>query len=77
MRKLVNFKARLLTDGDSMLFKQIYRRRWWGILSVAAQRAVALNLEGGDFAPAVEMLRPSDEELLCTTIAAPAESRMR
>ena len=77
VRLCVNLKAQRLADGDSKLFKLIYHRRWWGILSIAAQRAVALNLHGGDWAPAIPLDAPSSEELLCATITAPAESRMR
>ena len=77
VRQLIDNKARHLSADDSKLFKLIYYRRWWGILSVATQRAVAMNLLGGDWAPAIALHTPSAEELLCATIAAPAESRLR
>jgi len=76
VRKLVDFKARGVSVDDSQLFKLIYWRRWWGILSMATQRAVAMNLLGGDWAPTIAFHTPSNEELLCTTIPAPSESRM-
>ena len=76
VRKLVDFKARLVSVDDSQLFKLIYWRRWWGILSTATQRAVAMNLLGGDWAPIIAFHTPSNEELLCTTIPEPRESRM-
>ena len=70
-------KAQHLSDADNKLYKLIYHQRWWGILSFAAQRAVALNLLGGDWAPAVALEIPSTEELLCATVATPIPSRMR
>ena len=77
VHKLIEFKARHLSDEESQLFKAIYSRRWWGILSVATQRAVAMNLLGGNWAPTIALYTPSSEELLCATIATPNESRMR
>ena len=77
VRKCVDLKAQHLSDSDNKLFKLIYHRRWWGILSIAAQRAVALNLSGGNWAPAFVSETPCTEELLCATVASPAESRMR
>ena len=77
VRQLIDNKARHLSADDSKLFKLIYYRRWWGILSVATQRAVAMNLLGGDWAPAIALHTPSAEELLCATIAALTEGRMR
>ena len=77
VKMLINFKAQNLSDGDARAFKMVYFRRWWGILSIAVQRAVALNLLGGDWTPSIAMVEPSEEELLCTTIVPPLESRPR
>ena len=41
VRKCVDLKAQHLSDSDNRLFKLIYHRRWWGILSVSLQKAVA------------------------------------
>ena len=77
VRKLVSAKGRTLNDTNSGLIKLIYSRRWWGILSMAAQRAVALNLLGGPWAPLCEWAEPTEEELLCCPECPPVESRMR
>ena len=77
VRQLVNLKAQQTSADDCKLLRLVYFRRWWGILSIAAQRAVALNLLGGDWAPAIAWHAPSDEELLCATIVPPSASRLR
>ena len=77
VHQLVELKARHASDEDCKLVKLVYFRRWWGILSVAVQRAVSMNLLGGDWAPAIALEAPSDEELLCATIVPPSEPRMR
>ena len=74
---LISLKAQHLGDADARAFKMVYFRRWWGILSIAVQRAVALNLQGGDWTPSIALAQPSEEELLCTTIVPPLESRLR
>ena len=77
VRQLVSNKAHNLNDSDTKLFRLMYTRRWWGILSVAVQRAVAANLLGGDWAPACGWYEPSEEELLTTCTIPPPDSRLR
>ena len=77
VRQLINNKAQHLGDIDTKAFRLIYARRWWGILSVAVQRAVASNLLGGNWMPSIPLSPPSMEELLCATVVPPATSRMR
>ena len=77
VKKLVVLKTRSAPLESSKVLKLIYFRRWWGILSVAVQRAVAMNLLGGDWAPAMSLWPPTEEELLCATVVPPAETRMR
>ena len=77
VRKLLNHKCTAVGGGDTTLLRLVYSRRWWGILSVAVQRAIALNLLGGNWAPVLGIVQPSEEELLCTAVCPPCESRMR
>ena len=77
IHRLVTLKAQRSGEADGRLIKLLYSRRWWCILSLAAQRAVASNLLGGDWAPLFCVVAPSDEELLSSAVFPPAESRMR
>ena len=77
VRKLVTTKCGHLEGPERKLLQLIYHRRWWGILSTSAQRAVALNLLGGDWAPSCSFVLPSEEVLLCAAVVPPAASRMR
>ena len=56
-------------------FRLIYHRRWWGLLSMAVQRAISMNLLGVDglIAPVCGM--PSMEALL-SAVEAPLVSRL-
>ncbi len=56
-------------------FRLIYHRRWWGILSMAVQRAISLNLLGEDglVAPVCDV--PS-LEVLMSAVEAPLVSRL-
>ena len=45
-------------------FRLIFHRRWWGLLSIAVQRAVARNLVGFDGLGAAQYGMPSFEALL-------------
>ena len=56
-------------------FFQAYFRRWWGLLSVAVQSAVARNLLGVDY-PAAQVPLPGLEELLSPEWEYPAPSRL-
>ena len=53
VKQLAILKTQSAPAGGSKVLKLIYFRRWWGILSVAVQRAVAMDLLGGDRAPAM------------------------
>ena len=75
--QLVNNKASNLSASDSKLFRLAYTRRWWGILSMAVQRAVAANLLGGSWMPACDWCEPSEEELLTVGTIPPPDSRLR
>ena len=75
--KLLNAKCGHLSGQTRKLFKLVYHRRWWAILSMAVQRAVALNLLGGDWAPTCEFVHPGEEELLCVAVQPPEITRMR
>ena len=77
VRKLIHAKAQALNGIASRVIKLSYSRRWWGILSMATQRAVTSNLLGGDWAPVCEWAEPSEEELLCALECSPIASRMR
>ena len=77
MRKLVNYKCDRFGEGDKKLFKLLYSRRWWGILSMSVQRAVASNLHGGDWAGMLGIMEPSAEELLRAAIVPPQVPRLR
>ena len=57
-------------------FRVILHRRWWGLLSVAVQRAVAYNLAGADWPGSGLKELPGLEELL-TYVEAPLPSRLR
>ena len=57
-------------------FRVILHRRWWGLLSVAVQRAVACNLAGADWPGSGLKELPGLEELL-TYVEAPLPSRLR
>ena len=56
-------------------FRLIYYRRWWGLLSIAAQRAVARNLLGFDGLDMAPCGVPSLEVLL-SIVEAPQVSRL-
>ena len=56
-------------------FRLIYHRRWWGLLSIAVQRAVARNLLGFDGLEATVYGMPSFETLL-SLVEAPLISRL-
>ena len=77
VKQLLTLKTQFAPAEVSNLLKPLYFRRWWGILSVAVQRAVAMNLLGGDWAPAIALCPPPEEELLCATVVPPTGTRMR
>ena len=57
--------------------KAMYKRRWYGILSCAIQRAVAWNIAGsGDLNFQALWPSPEFEELCCMCVDAPDVSRM-
>ena len=57
-------------------FHVILWRRWWGMLSMAVQRAVACNLQGSAW-PAVRAFPLPDLEELLTCLESPIPSRLR
>ena len=77
VRKLLNFKCDSSNATDKKVFRLLYSRRWWGILSMSVQRAVASNLYGGDWAKIIGPEELTLEDLLCSALAPPHESRMR
>ena len=77
VKKLLHAKCGHTQGQERKLLKLIYHRRWWAILSTAVQRAVALNLLGGDWAPTCEFVLPCEEELLCAAVVPPESTRMR
>ena len=77
VRKLLNNKCTRASEGDAFLLRLVYARRWWGILSMAVQRAVSLNLQGGNWVPVLGLEQPCEEELLCGVVCPPRDSRMR
>jgi len=77
VNKLLHAKCGHTQGQERKLLKLIYHRRWWAILSTAVQRAVALNLLGGDWAPTCEFVLPCEEELLCAAVVPPESTRMR
>ena len=77
VRQLLNLKCARASEGDQTLLRLAYARRWWGILSMAVQRAVSANLHGGDWMPVLGPAHPGEEELLCGVVCPPCESRMR
>ena len=75
--QLVTYKAAAQPEHLRPFVKGMYRRRWYGMISCAIQRAVAWNLSGaGD--PKFEMLHPVPdyEELCATCVWSPEVSRM-
>ena len=57
-------------------FHVILWRRWWGMLSIAVQRAVACNLQGSAW-PLVRAFPLPDLEELLTCLESPIPSRLR
>ena len=75
--QLVTYKAASSPDHLRRFVKGMFRRRWYGLLSCAIQRAVAWNLAGtGE--PFFEALHPVPdfEELCATCVWSPEVSRM-
>ena len=77
VNKLLHAKCGHTQSQKRQLLKLIYHRRWWAILSMAVQRAVALDLLGGDWGPTCEFVLPCEEELLSTVVVPPESTRMR
>ena len=77
VRQLLNYKCARVGGGDASVMRLVFTRRWWGILSMATQRAVSLNLQGGSWAPVLGLTQPCEEELLCGVVCPSHESRMR
>ena len=44
---------------------------------MAVQRAVSLNLQGGNWVPVLGLGQPCEEELLCGVVCPPRDSSMR
>ena len=64
MRRLVEHKAQLQPLTLRGSFRVILARRWWAILSLAVQRAVAGSLVGADWPARGVTPLPGIEELL-------------
>ena len=76
VKRLVEHKASQQPEPLRGSFRVILHRRWWGLLSVAVQRAVAGNLAGADWPCLGAFELPGLEELL-THVDAPMPSRLR
>ena len=77
IKQLVSCRASVHPVHLRPFIKNMYKRRWYGVLSCAIQRAVAWNIAGsGEFQ--VEALHPAPdfEELCATCVDAPGVSRM-
>ena len=59
------------------LLKMIYHRRWWAILFMAVQRAVALNLLAKRLGANMEVRVACEEKLLCAVVVPLASTRVR
>ena len=77
VRQLLLHKCAGSDGSEATLRRLVYSRRWWGILSMAVQRAVSSNLHGDRWCAVLGLSQPSAEELLCGVVCPPDESRMR
>ena len=75
MRQLVTATADRAPPPLKRTYRLIYHRRWWGILSMAVQRAIAMNLLGEDGRMVPICGEPSLEVLL-SMVEAPLVSRL-
>ena len=75
VRRLVEHRSRQAPPALRGSFYVIFSRRWWGILSMAVQRAVAANLVGADW-PLIGMAPQPDLEELMTCVDITEPSRL-
>ena len=75
VRQLVSAAADRAPPPLKRTYRLIYHRRWWGILSMAVQRAISMNLLGEDGRMVPICGEPSLEVLL-SMVEAPLVSRL-
>eukprot|EP00973_Karenia_brevis_P059314 8257394-Karenia_brevis.AAC.1 len=76
VRQLVNYKVQSQPAALQGSMRLWYSRRWWGILSVAIQRAVTFNLAPSLGPQELEFPSPTLEHLVASTIVPPDVSRV-
>ena len=64
IRQLLREKIRNVPSGLQGTLRMALRRRWYGILSIAIQRAVAINLLGEEWEMPTVFPLPGIEELI-------------
>ena len=77
IKQLVSCRASVHPVHLRPFIKNMYKRRWYGVLSCAIQRAVAWNIPGsGELRFEALHPAPDFEELCATCVDAPGVSRM-